>query len=284
MSVVKRSAFLQRRNWISDSRLQLKINEIAAFLTLMAKKRRANAKRLCARMSGDSQIAGISSVFQTQLKAAGLVIREVPGDGNCLFRSLSDQITGNSQQHLIYRLEVCDYLEANKKEFVPFFEDFDGDVRDLRKDGIFAGNESLVAFARLKGVSIVIHQEGMSPWMINCNACSNEDNGGRDLHLDKSSPYKGRQSMVRQPRELHLSFHSNEHYNSLRRLMDITCGPANVRLSDMQVRSQPRSVPEAMLSSREQKRVLRKARRRNTRLSETDPTVDLSEMMSVVVI
>ena len=42
-------------------------------------------------------------------------------------------------------------------------------VRELSKDGVFGGNETLVAFSRLRKVDIVIHQLDELPWVIEAN-------------------------------------------------------------------------------------------------------------------
>ena len=39
-------------------------------------------------------------------------------------------------------------------------------VRELSKDGVFGGNETLVAFARLRNCDVVIHQLDELPWVI----------------------------------------------------------------------------------------------------------------------
>ncbi len=41
--------------------------------------------------------------FSEQLAGLGLCIKEVAGDGNCLFRSISDQLEGNEGRHGYYR-------------------------------------------------------------------------------------------------------------------------------------------------------------------------------------
>jgi len=41
--------------------------------------------------------------FQKQLLQFGLKIKIVKGDGNCLFRSFSDQLDGNENNHVKYR-------------------------------------------------------------------------------------------------------------------------------------------------------------------------------------
>lgn len=38
--------------------------------------------------------------FEGELKPLGLMIRDVDGDGNCLFRSISDFVEGTEKSHM----------------------------------------------------------------------------------------------------------------------------------------------------------------------------------------
>jgi len=143
-----------------------------------------------------------------QLAPLGLQVREIPGDGNCLFRAVSDQLEGNSRNHLEYRVNTVTYMEHFREDFEPFVEDdvpFDRHAANLRKSGTFAGNDALVALARYLKVSIVIHQAGQPVWQI--NGCSDESV---------------------KPRQIHLSYHNGEHYNSVRRVGDHSNSPSTI--------------------------------------------------------
>ncbi len=45
------------------------------------------------------------------------------GDGNCLFRSIADQLEGKEKLHMKYRQEAVDHIEQNKDQYSPFIED-----------------------------------------------------------------------------------------------------------------------------------------------------------------
>lgn len=79
-------------------------------------------------------------------------------------------------------------------------------MSELRKLGTFAGNDALVAFARLYKVNVVIHQLDSASFNIE---------GG----VGDSSSLK----------ELHLTYHNGEHYSSIRRIGDKSSSPANIR-------------------------------------------------------
>jgi OTU domain-containing protein 3 len=76
-------------------------------------------------------------------------------------RALADQIEGDESRHAAYREEICDFIASNKDDFAPFISDddnksgsFDQYLASMRRGGTFGGNMELVAFARLRQVSI----------------------------------------------------------------------------------------------------------------------------------
>ena len=54
------------------------------------------------------------------LDSAGLLACSVKNDGNCLFRALSDQLTGNEHEHLEIRRKVVRFMAKNPAEFEAF--------------------------------------------------------------------------------------------------------------------------------------------------------------------
>jgi OTU domain-containing protein 3 len=146
-----------------------------------------------------------------QLSGSGLTIREMPGDGNCLFRALADQLEGHPRNHLDHRRAVVQYMRENRGDFEPFVEDdepFEKYVQTLAQPGTFAGNDVIVAFARLHNVTVVIHQLNSPAWLI---------------HPSKDEHPSGR--------EVHIAYHNGDHYNSVRKLGDESDGPANIKFS-----------------------------------------------------
>ncbi|XP_051029522.1 OTU domain-containing protein 3 isoform X2 [Phodopus roborovskii] len=148
--------------------------------------------------------------FANQLQALGLKLREVPGDGNCLFRALGDQLEGHSRNHLKHRQETVDFMIRQREDFEPFVEDdipFEKHVASLSKPGTFAGNDAIVAFARRHQLNVVIHQLNAPLWQIR--------------GTDKSSV-----------RELHIAYRYGEHYDSVRRINDNSEAPAHLQTDD----------------------------------------------------
>ncbi|XP_028663174.1 OTU domain-containing protein 3 isoform X1 [Erpetoichthys calabaricus] len=145
--------------------------------------------------------------FTNQLQVLGLKLREVPGDGNCLFRALGDQLEGHSNNHLKHRRDTVEFMTTHRQDFEPFVEDdvpFERHVSNLAKPGTFAGNDAIVAFARNHQLNVVIHQVNAPLWQI-----------------------KGSDKPFTQ--ELHIAYRYGEHYDSVRHIGDNSETPANLR-------------------------------------------------------
>lgn len=103
--------------------------------------------------------------LRRHLAELGLEWVEMNADGNCLFRSLSDQLCGDfGSKHSVIRQHICDYMEKNKEDFETFLvyedkhdhEQTEEDARDfkhyieqMRGDGDWGGHLELMAAARL---------------------------------------------------------------------------------------------------------------------------------------
>ncbi|XP_060074418.1 OTU domain-containing protein 3-like [Ylistrum balloti] len=148
--------------------------------------------------------------FKMQLDKIGLQLRDIPGDGNCLFRALGDQLEGHGRNHFKYRYDVVKYMSEHRDDFEPFVEDdvpFDRHIQNLQKIGTYAGNDAIVAFARLQQVNVIIHQLG-SPFLL----------------------IRGLSTPTPNARQIHIAYHNGDHYSSVRRVSDNTESPANIRL------------------------------------------------------
>ncbi|XP_059085347.1 OTU domain-containing protein 3-like [Tigriopus californicus] len=182
-------------------------------------------RREQSRMDG-SQTKGDFVSLRNQLEVMGLTLREVPGDGNCLFRALSDQLHGTSEEHANYRQDVVNFMRQHVSDYEPFLVDepsFDRHLELLAQDGTFGGNDSIVAFSRMLTVTVVIHQLNEPLWQVHGSP-------------DGSSC----------PMELHISYHNGDHYNSVRRIGDrLGIGPANIKINSMVQDSKPN---EAMIN------------------------------------
>lgn len=144
--------------------------------------------------------------FRRQLDYQGFKLREIQGDGNCLFRALADQLNGDNNVHGRHRKDVVGYMKENKEDFAPFLDEtvtFEKYLSNLASNGTYGGNDSIVAFARKNKVDVVIHQFESPAFVINGE--------------DKGCAIK-----------LHLAYHSMEHYSSVRSKEDPGDGPAHM--------------------------------------------------------
>jgi len=81
------------------------------------------------------------------------------------------------------------------------------------QDGTYGGNDSIVAFARLHKLSVVIHQLDSPAW---------------EVHGESADGTTSSKSLVRQ---LHISYHNGDHYASVRSIKDNSDSPANVQMT-----------------------------------------------------
>jgi hypothetical protein len=79
-----------------------------------------------------------TALLTEQLRSLGLYAAPTIGDGNCLFRALSDQLYGSPSRHPQLRREVCDWIAGHKARYEPFVEDERGievHLRCMRENG-----------------------------------------------------------------------------------------------------------------------------------------------------
>lgn len=126
-----------------------------------------------------------------------LLIRIVKGDGNCMFRSIADQLVGNESKHDIYQL-VCKYIEEHEEHFKFFIEDdvpFQDYLSKMQEDGEWGGQPELYAAGQCLHVDIYVHQVNAPRFVFLCETAK---------------------------RSIHISFHGECHYNSVRLISDDT--------------------------------------------------------------
>ncbi|KAI3991134.1 hypothetical protein MKX01_022355 [Papaver californicum] len=142
--------------------------------------------------------------FSPYLDSLGLKIVKVTADGNCFFRAIADQLEGNEEEHNKYRLMVVKYIQDHRLEFEPFIEDEVPFVEycDLMEtEGTWAGQMELQACSLVTRCNICVHRLMSPRWYMR----NFEGHGSRVVHL---------------------SYHNEEHYNSVRSKEDPCSGPA----------------------------------------------------------
>lgn len=110
----------------------------------------------------------------------GLYAASTVGDGNCLFRALSDQYYGTESYHAKLRKDICDWIENHKTRYEPFVEDERGlqvHLQCMRENGMYppcptfscdslfaatyGGHLELSAFAHMMQRNIKVVQPGL---------------------------------------------------------------------------------------------------------------------------
>ena len=80
--------------------------------------------------------------FRRQLGGQYLKLKEIGGDGNCLFRAIADQFVGDEAFHKQYRRNAVAYIRENADLYVHFIEDdetIEEYCDDMAKDGTWGG-------------------------------------------------------------------------------------------------------------------------------------------------
>jgi len=137
----------------------------------------------------------IDEKFKKSLENLGYFIREVGGDGNCLFRAISEQVEGNEDHYKEYREKCINYMIDHKDEFAPFIEDdesFDDYILRMSKSGEWGGNLEIYAMSKILQANFYIYIYEQPMYVVN--------------NFDKPK------------KNIKLTYHDGKHYNSLRKL------------------------------------------------------------------
>ena len=137
----------------------------------------------------------IDEKFVEELKKIGFYIKEVKGDGNCLFRSVSEQLEGNENNYEIYRQKCVEYMKDNKDAFIPFLEEeepIDNYIEKISKDGEWGGNLEIYALSMALKVNFYIYMHE------------------QPIYIVKTADEPTKNIMM--------TYHNGKHYNSLRKL------------------------------------------------------------------
>ncbi|WAQ89499.1 hypothetical protein PtA15_11A188 [Puccinia triticina] len=181
--------------------------------------------------------------LKDQLTRMGFYAVNTLGDGNCLFRALSDQLYGTPNRHLEIRQEVCGYLaqhEARYKAFVDMDEDesWESHLELMAKQGTYGGHLELSAFANFHRRPIKIIQPGMV-YVISYEDESPGSSSQKKVIKGKLKG-KGKRSddpgPVMSPADtpVYLVYHQWEHYSSVRNLDGPHSGIPCIRERDLE--------------------------------------------------
>ena len=131
--------------------------------------------------------------FKQELQKIGYYIREVRGDGNCLFRSVAEQIEEDQNNFEKYRKITTDYMEEHKEEFQPFIEDdqtIDDYIKSMKEDKEWGGNLEIYALSKALHANFYVYIHNHPMYVVK----------------NFTDPKKN----------IMLTYHDGKHYNSLR--------------------------------------------------------------------
>ncbi|EWC47912.1 hypothetical protein DRE_02794 [Drechslerella stenobrocha 248] len=155
------------------------------------------------------------------LEGLGLYASDIIGDGECLFRSFSDQLYGNQAKAHEIRQRTTSYMREHADFFKLFLSvpptrrkksanaatpsqdavdrAFTDHVNRMERSGVYGDNLEIVAFARCYAVNVKIYQREFA-YQISC-----DDGDGQSTGTTTTTPQL-----------LHIAYHSWEHYSSVR--------------------------------------------------------------------
>ncbi|KAJ7066428.1 hypothetical protein C8F01DRAFT_701412 [Mycena amicta] len=168
-----------------------------------------------------------TALLTDQLRSLGLYAANTVGDGNCLFRALSDQLYGTASRHAQLRKDICDWIARHKARYEPFVEDDRGietHLRCMRQNATYGGHLELSAFAHLTRRNVKVIQPGLvyviewsggagpsSPTSPSSAASSPTRAGGKtDFELGSDLPMT--------EGTIYIAYHDWEHFSSVRNL------------------------------------------------------------------
>jgi len=135
--------------------------------------------------------------------------REIPGDGNCQFTSISDQLFNTLENTNRLRLEAVQWLRQHKDWKLPengaVLSDFACDMAwnefcdHMAKNGIWGNHITLLAIAELYQVTILV-----------VSSVENEDS-----FIIEINPFTEKHKQQLQKRTIYLSHYAEYHYGSL---------------------------------------------------------------------
>ena len=143
-----------------------------------------------------SDIDKLEELFKKKLHKVNSVLHIVSADGNCLFRSISDQVYGTDKHNLIIREKCMDYIELNSVYYSQFIEGGEQKMKEYierkRKPGVWGDNLEIQALSEIYQRPIEIY-----------------------IDVDKpiNSPKNFNFGIKRFP--IKISYHGNKHYNSI---------------------------------------------------------------------
>ena len=124
-------------------------------------------------------------------KEWGYIIKQMKLDGNCLFRSIADQIYGDEEMQSLVRSMCMDYMMKNSDYFAQFVtEDFSKYISRKRRDCCYGNHLEMQALSEMYNRNIEVYQFKKPPIVFYSPDATDND-------------------------PMRLSYHGQIHYNSI---------------------------------------------------------------------
>ncbi|CDJ70329.1 OTU-like cysteine protease domain-containing protein, putative [Eimeria necatrix] len=196
--------------------------------------------------------------FSAALKAAGLSLRHIVPDGNCLFRAAADQLYGQQTQHRAVRAAAVSYMSSHESSFSGFIdteeEPFNKYLKRMATDGTWGGQLELQAISLAYKVNLLIYVAPEEGWgegggahrsgkgKTGASAAARRERGAADAAQDDGGAPKWdiwkMQNFGPSAVCLQLAFHPDmQHYNSLRMQGAPEGAPSTLTLQQLQAHS-----------------------------------------------
>ena len=148
--------------------------------------------------------------IKDKIEKLDFFIKKMGGDGNCMFRAVSDQVYGNEDYHGIIREKCMKYLLIERQFFSQFVEggdkEFDNYINMKSKSGVWGDDVELQAISEIYNRPIEIYcgsDKPLKTFHENVN----------EFNLKKENDEKDKDKIKISP--IRISYHGKEHYNSI---------------------------------------------------------------------
>lgn len=145
--------------------------------------------------------------YLSRLEALGLELVPMGGDGNCLFRSVADQVYGDQERHVVVRAAAARYMRTEAAYFRPFVVDsedgagWEAYLIAIAQHGTWGDDPEVQALSEIYGRPVEI-------WAYDA------DEGARRIRVFNASAGFGGGGGA--PPPIRLSFFGGGHYDSVR--------------------------------------------------------------------
>ncbi|XP_051156396.1 uncharacterized protein LOC127278639 [Leptopilina boulardi] len=137
--------------------------------------------------------------FEERLQEVGFIVKKMGGDGACLFRSVADQVYGNEEMHVNVRKDCMDYIESKQERFSAYIaEDFITYINRKRQNHVFGNHVEIQAISEMYNRTVKLFRYSTEP-----------SNVFNELSETNKEPIR-------------ISYHRNNHYNSIVKVYDAT--------------------------------------------------------------